>query len=109
MVRKYVRKHSGASVIEVAEATGVREEKILQFLREGRLISKGLRASVVFNCERCGIRIESGRFCRACAEELDSGLRQSLQDIGVQREERSLTHRGKDRMHIKSGKPFDQV
>ena len=108
-VRKYVREHSGASVVEVAEATGIDEERILHFLREGRLISKGLRATAVFNCERCGKRIESGRFWRACAEELDSGLQQSLQDItGVEREERSVTRHGKDRMHIKSGKSFDQ-
>ena len=33
VVRRYVRDHPGASVFEVADETGVEEEKILQFLK----------------------------------------------------------------------------
>lgn len=72
VVRRYVREHPGATVFEVAEETGVEEEKILQFLRDGRLQSKGLTS--VLECERCGKKISSGRYCPQCIKELDSQI-----------------------------------
>ncbi|MDD4802888.1 MAG: MerR family transcriptional regulator [Syntrophomonas sp.] len=73
LVRKYVRDHPGDDIYEVAEAIGVEEEKILQFLRDGRLQSRGFQASL--ECERCGGRINSGRYCQSCREILDNSLR----------------------------------
>lgn len=37
VVREWLRRNAGASVIDVAAATGVREPRISHFLREGRL------------------------------------------------------------------------
>jgi flagellar operon protein (TIGR03826 family) len=72
-VREYVRKHRGASVIEVSEATEVEEETIVQFLRDGRLESRGLAASIF--CERCGRTISSGRLCEQCVKEVDAQIK----------------------------------
>ena len=63
IVRKYVRDHPGATVFEVAEETGVEEEIILQFLRDGRLQSRGF--AEVLECQRCGKIISSGKYCSA--------------------------------------------
>jgi hypothetical protein len=40
-VREYIFSHPGSNTLEVAAATGVKEEVILRFLREGRLSLKG--------------------------------------------------------------------
>ncbi|MDD3364549.1 MAG: hypothetical protein PHZ03_06170 [Syntrophomonas sp.] len=73
-VRKYVRDHPGAGVFEVAEATGIEEEKILQFLRDGRLQSRGFQGTL--ECERCGNKITGGRYCEACRGQMDASIRQ---------------------------------
>lgn len=97
VVRRYVRDHPGASVFEVAEETGIEEEKILQFLRDGRLQSKGF--TELLECQRCGKRIGSGKYCDSCLRELDSQIR------GIVSPERSSpsqpTTRSRERMHIK--------
>ncbi|HOB12457.1 MAG TPA: MerR family transcriptional regulator [Syntrophomonadaceae bacterium] len=97
-VRRYVRDHPGATVFEVAEETGVDEELILQFLREGRLQSKGFVE--VLQCQRCGAHIDSGNYCANCLRELDSQIR------GVISPARSKPaapekRASRDRMHIK--------
>lgn len=78
VVRTYVREHPGATIIETSEETGVDEETILIFLREGRLISRGLKASADIRCERCGVVIEDGHYCRACLAELDGQFKRTL-------------------------------
>ncbi len=94
VVRKYVRDHNGADVLEVSQATGVSEEIILHFLREGRLISRGFVASL--QCERCSTRIDSGRFCPKCLFELD----QQLQGVMPVTEKAIPRTAVKEQMHI---------
>ncbi len=40
MIRDYIYDHPGSKMIEVARATGVKEDVILRFLREGRLAAR---------------------------------------------------------------------
>lgn len=65
-IQKYLRRKPQATVAEISEATAVPEEKILFFLREGRLVSK----NPLLVCERCGKPIFSGRYCEKCCSEL---------------------------------------
>ena len=44
LVRTYIRENPGATIIEVSEATEIDEQTILRFLKEGRLVSRGLSA-----------------------------------------------------------------
>jgi len=74
VVREYVYDNPGANIPEVAENTGVAEEKILKFLRQGKLILKD-ELSMVLDCERCGKPIKTGRFCEACSLEMSRDLR----------------------------------
>jgi len=100
IVRKYVREHNGADVIEVAQATGVKEETILQFVREGRLLTKGFIASLT--CERCSARINKGRFCARCAYELNHEIEGVLATSAGPAESLPV---GREQMHIyKQGK-----
>lgn len=74
IVREYVWEHRGCSAIEVHEATGVSMDKILQFLREGRLEAQYLGEALLF-CETCGDQIDQGRFCSKCADNLVKGFK----------------------------------
>lgn len=98
IVRRYVRDHAGASVIEVSDATGVDEQKILQFLRDGRLHSKGF--TEVIECERCGRRISSGRLCDACRGQLDREIRGAIPSGTPPLRKEDLSHRHIDKIHI---------
>jgi len=98
IVRKYVRDHPGATVFEVAEETGVEEEIILQFLRDGRLQSRGF--AEVLECQRCGKIISSGKYCSQCLQDLDSQLKGAISPTSQRSATEEKKSRG-DRMHTR--------
>ncbi len=101
IVRRYVRDYPGASVLEVSEATGVEEEKILQFLRDGRLISRGM--SYAAECERCGKSISGGRYCGNCLKELGAEFNSVIPSARRKPEPEITRRRSRERMHIREG------
>lgn len=76
IVREYVYDNPNSTVKETAEATEVSEEKILKFLRQGKLTLKG--DGVGLECERCGKNINSGRYCDQCAREMEDGFKKAF-------------------------------
>ena len=99
-VRKYVRDHPGAAILEVNEATGIAEEKILQFLRDGRLQSRGFKGAL--ECEQCGKMINAGRYCQDCLLKMDAQIRGEDPKNPKQHLERtSNSDINRNRMHIK--------
>ncbi len=65
IVRNYLEKHKGVTVVQIAAATGISQAQIQQMLKEERLeISDNSR--VFLRCEACGKEIKSGRFCITC-------------------------------------------
>jgi flagellar operon protein (TIGR03826 family) len=76
-IRKYIAQHPGVSAIDVSKNTGVSEEKVLRFLRQGRL-SVGTEKQVKFECELCGQPVFGGRYCTPCQERLTSGLKKAV-------------------------------
>ncbi|MDD2432482.1 MAG: MerR family transcriptional regulator [Clostridia bacterium] len=97
-VRRYIAQHPGVSAIEVSKNTGVSEEKILRFLREGRL-SIGTKKEVKYECELCRQPVFSGRYCALCQEKLTSGLKKAVKTENEKNQ--MLEERGqkKARMH----------
>lgn len=77
-VRLYLEKHSGANMMQVAEATGVNKKTIQQMLKEDRF-QIAQDSKVFLFCERCRVPIRSGRFCNACEiqyhKELEARIR----------------------------------
>jgi len=67
-VRRYLQDHPSADVADVAAGTGVSERRILHFLRTGRLRLQG--TSQVLACRFCGVPLDSGHICPACAERM---------------------------------------
>jgi len=95
-VREYVYENPGANIMTVADETGVSEDKILRYLREGRLEIVGDNPGLVLDCERCGKAIRTGRYCDECAREIERGLKS-----GFERPERDIKRdRNKDKMYI---------
>lgn len=75
-VREYLYKFPGANITEVHEATEVETNKIIEFLREGRLeIEAG--GNLILECESCGVSISTGRFCDKCATSLQREIGQA--------------------------------
>ena len=87
-VREFLRDFPGANIREVTDNTHVSPNKINRWLREERLeISENSPISI--NCESCGVRIRSGRFCVECSKSLaremmNAGreLKQSISEQG---------------------------
>ncbi len=68
IVREYVYDNPEALIMEVVEATRTTKAKILQYVREGRLILIG---SKLIDCGRCGIGILTGKYCKPCATQVE--------------------------------------
>ena len=66
---------------EIAEATGVPEKTIRQYLRDSMLeIPEG--SPIYIKCESCGRDIRSGRWCPSCAAKLSNGLKGTFVGVG---------------------------
>lgn len=91
----FLRENRGATPQEVHEATGVELEKIYRFIREGRLIATNF-PGMTYPCERCGLPIQIGRFCRTCTEELKSEFGRAIQQEPAAAQESPKTKGGQD-------------
>ncbi len=68
-VRKFVRDYPGATIQEVSAATEVPQNTIHKYLKDGRL-EVAENSPIAIQCEKCGARIRSGRFCAQCSASL---------------------------------------
>ena len=68
-VKDFLNEHGAANYYEISVATGIPEETVKQWLKDGRL-EVPENSAVYIKCERCGCDIRSGRYCPACAAEL---------------------------------------
>lgn len=73
-IRDYIEMHPYATMIEISRETQVTVKKIMEFLKEGRLILNSDNTNIVLKCERCGKPISTGRFCDECKSNLGKEL-----------------------------------
>lgn len=80
-VYKYIRKKENrqASLQDVIEATGVPEEYIFQFIREGRLRLSQF-PNLAVPCESCGRLTRDGRLCAVCRGDIQRDLKMIEQE-----------------------------
>ncbi|MGI6574707.1 MAG: MerR family transcriptional regulator [bacterium] len=74
-VRKYLRRNPGSNIDKINEDTKVEKEKILQFLREGRLEQSPAGLTPLQKCEICGKEIKLGRICDQCLKQFRSRIK----------------------------------
>mgnify|MGYP001191694868 CR=1 FL=1 len=103
-VKEYIEEFPDATITEVAEETEVDTQKIIRFLREGRLEIKGDK-NIFLTCERCGEPIRTGRFCDKCTVEMQREMKQA---IGGRKDLNELkTGELKERLGVKSRRQRD--
>lgn len=95
IVRDYLYDHPEANVVQTSEATGVDEDIILEFLKQGRLELS--RPSLAYVCERCGRPITTGRYCQNCINTLDREMKKGLAEASQNSQKLS---RDNSRMYI---------
>ncbi|MGI6144463.1 MAG: MerR family transcriptional regulator [Clostridia bacterium] len=79
VIRNYISQHPGVSVIDVSRETGISEDKVLRFLRQGRLSISGEK-HIKLECELCGRFVSGGRYCPACQKKLTAGLKKIVEE-----------------------------
>ena len=105
VVREYVYDNPGATVVEVSQATNVPEKKILRFLREGKLETKG--DAMLIDCEKCGEPIASGRYCDRCTKDMSQGLRDMAKKMKAELEPQSKDQKSLGKgMYTQYKKPY---
>ncbi|NMB98545.1 MAG: MerR family transcriptional regulator [Clostridiaceae bacterium] len=83
-VKKYLYENPKATMSEVASNLEISIEKIKRFLREERLEIVGDDVIVGLECERCGKRIKTGRFCEDCNKDLALGFTKAARKLEEQ-------------------------
>ena len=72
-VKEYLRVHPKAPLNEIAETNEVSVKQIKQWVREERLAFTE-ESQITLECEACGARVLSGRFCNNCRSHLQNEL-----------------------------------
>jgi len=103
IVRKFIYENPNAGVSDVAEETGVEEEMILHFLREGRLEMKIADGSL--KCEKCGVPIATGRLCHKCSQGLVNNLESTIpKPPNLEKPHMSVSSKSKLHVDVTKGK-----
>ncbi len=69
-VKQYIYDNPGATMQEISSETGVSIQRIMKYLREGRLQLREENYNLILDCERCGKAIRTGRYCDRCTDEI---------------------------------------
>lgn len=96
-VKEYLYENPKETITVVAEETEVSEDKILRYLREGKLEIVGENPGILLDCEACGKAIRTGRFCDQCAHDIEKGLKSGFEKHEKNRERKDAS---KERMYI---------
>jgi len=72
-VKDYIYDHPRVDMQEVSEVFDVPIPQIKQWIREERL-AFAEDSMIGLECERCGVTIRTGRFCKSCKDKLAKGL-----------------------------------
>lgn len=71
-VRNYLLEFPNSGIEDLSMATGVSEEIIIKFLKEGKI--EITSENCILNCEKCLAPIKSGRYCPECTRQLSKNL-----------------------------------
>ena len=71
IVKEYLYDNPGADIKMVSEDTEVEVKKILQYLKEGRIVIAEGSENTALACERCSVAINMGRFCNKCIAKME--------------------------------------
>lgn len=75
-LRAYLKAHPDQTVAGISESTQIPPERILRWLREGRL--EVVRPDVDLTCERCGRKLVAGRLCALCRGQMAQSIKEAF-------------------------------
>ena len=87
-VREYLYNNPRASMLQIAETLEIPVEKIMRYLREGRLETTS-ETELKLECQQCGKPIMTGRFCTQCSESLQSSFKTTADTMKTESENSS--------------------
>ena len=76
-VKEYIREHPHAGINEIAKENDVKKMQLQQWVREERLQFSS-DSDIALQCEKCGNKIYTGRFCENCKKGLTNSLTQAF-------------------------------
>ncbi len=76
-VKEFVRENPGAGFREISEACDVKPTQIREWVREERLMFAE-NSPIQMQCESCGAKIQTGRFCAKCKSTMATNLSNSI-------------------------------
>lgn len=76
-VRNFLWDNPGSNLADVVETTGVDEDVIRGWIKEGRIESTGLAGVVAATCKRCSTSIQAGTYCQKCTREMAADLQKA--------------------------------
>lgn len=80
-IKQFLEDNGPAPIITICRATGVERDVVDYCLKQGRIeIPNGSKYYV--KCENCGTAIRYGRYCSACANELQGKLKIRQEEVG---------------------------
>ena len=93
-VAAYLRDEGHASIEQICRETGVKEATVLRMIKRG-----SITGGVSYPCDSCGKLIDRGRYCDACANQLQQEFKdfQSAHKPVEKKSEKTSAH---ERMHI---------
>jgi Zn finger protein HypA/HybF involved in hydrogenase expression len=62
----YIRDHPGVPLTVVSKELKISYEKLMKYVREGRLQVLSSKGEYIKFCEKCGVVISGNRFCASC-------------------------------------------
>lgn len=97
-VKEYLDENPGANITSVVEDTKVDTKKVIEFLKAGRLEIQGGGGEVILQCEKCGVGINTGRFCKSCMSDLSSEVSKLVDSARSNKEDLSPSKNEKFRV-----------
>ena len=77
-VKEYIRGNPHVGIKEVSEAMEVSKQQIQQWIREERL-QFSEDANIALQCEKCGKKIYTGRYCENCKAQMANRLTKAFE------------------------------
>ncbi len=65
-VKEYILGHPKSTVAHIVDVFGISPSVLFDWIRDDRLEFTDEASSAWFTCEKCGVKIRSGRFCGRC-------------------------------------------
>ena len=80
-VSMYIRDNPGVPLSQVSKELNISYDKLMKYVKEGRLQIRAENGGFYKFCEKCGAMIMQGKFCKKCENHISAVLDVSKKDL----------------------------